>query len=143
MSVTALVFVVASALYTGFQWTISVVVYPQFSRVGPEDFVAYERRHQHLVSIAVGPLFVLLGLSALALLVHPPHDGPRWVAVTAVLLVGVVLVTTALAAVPLHRQLSSGYDAEAHRRLRAVDSVRLAAAATSTALGVVTLAGSI
>ena len=134
MSISLAAFALASALYTGFQWTIRTVVYPQFAEVGDGDFVAYELAHQHRVSIAVGPLFAALGLSTLAILVHPAGRAPVWAAVLAVVLFGVVLGVTAFAAVPLHRRLSAGFDAKTHARLLRVDSIRLAAAVADTVL---------
>lgn len=140
MAVTAAAYVVASALYAGFQWTIRVLVYPQFVRVGRADFPAYERSHQRLVSIAVGPLFVALGVAGLALLARPPARVARWEALLAVAPVGVILAVTAFLAVPLHGRLAAGYDRAAHRRLLLVDSVRLAAAVAAVAAAVAVLA---
>lgn len=139
MSATAVAYALATAVYTGFQWTIRVLVYPQFARVGRSDFPAFERSHQRLVSFAVGPLFSALGISALALLARPPVGVARWEALLAIVPVGVILGVTALLAVPLHSRLAGGYDEPAHRRLMTVDSVRLVAAVTATAAAVVVL----
>ena len=139
MSATAVAFAVSAALYTGFQWTIRVLVYPQFARVGRSDFPAFERSHQRLVSYAVGPLFVALGLTALALVGRPPAGVARWEAFLAIVPVGVILGATALLAVPLHGRLSTGFDEATHRRLLAVDSLRLAAAVAATVAAVVVL----
>ena len=46
----------------------------------------------------------------------------------------VVLGVTAAGAVPLHRRLDVGWDADAHRRLLRVDSVRVAAASANVVL---------
>ncbi|MHA3703863.1 DUF1772 domain-containing protein [Jatrophihabitans sp. YIM 134969] len=133
---TALAFTVAAALYLGFQWTIRVLVYPQFTQVPASAFVAYEARHQRLVSIAVGPLFLAWGITAIALFVWPPDGVSRWWAVATGACTAVVLGLTALLAVPLHRALSTRFDADAHRRLLRVDTARLIAATAATALGV-------
>ncbi|MGN6608219.1 MAG: DUF1772 domain-containing protein [Jatrophihabitans sp.] len=113
--------VAATAAYAGFQWTIRLVVYPQFATVPREAFVRYEARHQGLVSIAVGPLFVLDGAACIAAFVH----GPRWPSAAAGACLAVILLLTAFGAVPQHRALSSGFDAAVHRRLLLVDSLRL------------------
>ena len=139
MSATAVAYVVSAALYTGFQWTIRVLVYPQFTRVRWEDFPDYERSHQRFVSLAVGPLFVALGLTALALVGRPPAGVARWEAFLAIVPVGVILAVTALLAVPLHGRLSTGFDGAVHRRLLAVDTIRLVAAAAATAAGIAVL----
>lgn len=141
MSITGVAFLVACAVYTGFQWTIRVLVYPQFAAVGAADFGRYEQRHQRLVSIAVGPLFAGLGVSAVAVVVRSPAGAALVAVVLAPILVGLILVVTALLAVPLHRRLSAGFDVTVHRRLLAVDTVRLAAAIAATVDAVVLVAG--
>jgi hypothetical protein len=47
-----------SAAYAGFQWTVRVLVYPQFAQVPPDAFAGYGRSHQRRVTRVVGPLFV-------------------------------------------------------------------------------------
>ena len=114
----------SSSLYCGFQWTIRVLVYPQFAGVPADAFADYEREHQRRVSIAVGPLFAFFGVSAAAAVVTEPAALTAAAAGCFVL----ILLATGFAAVPQHRRLSSGFDAAAHRRLLLVDSTRLALA---------------
>ncbi len=132
MTVTAALLLVATALYAGFQWTIRIVVYPQFASVPGEEFVPYETRHQQLVSRAVGPLFVADGAATIAAFVV----GPRLPAAVAGACLAVVLGVTAFGAVRLHRVLSGGFDADAHRQLLRVDTVRLVAAMGAVAAAV-------
>jgi hypothetical protein len=47
-----------SAAYAGFQWTVRVLVHPQFAQVPRDAFTGYERGHQRRVTRVVGPLFV-------------------------------------------------------------------------------------
>jgi hypothetical protein len=136
VSLTALAFLISSCLYTGFQWTIRLVVYPQFAEVPGTAFARYERMHQRRISVAVGPLFVFWGVAALALVARPPAAAARFVPLIAALLVGLVLAVTAFGAVPLHRRLSEGIDAAVHRRLLAVDGVRLALSVAATAVAI-------
>lgn len=132
---------VAVSAYAGFQWTVQVVVYPQFGGVPAPAFGAYEEAHQRRVSRVVGPLFAAQLLTTGALLVaRPPGVPPAPVVVSAVLL-AVVLATTALGAVPQHRRLSAGWDAAAHRSLLRADAVRVAAATANVATVVVLAAG--
>lgn len=116
------------AAYAGFQWTVRVVVYPQFAGVR-EHFADYERAHQRRVTRVVGPLFVGQGLTTLWLLALVLRGrAPVVPVLVGAVCLAVVLGVTALGAVPLHRTLSGGWDAAAHRRLLRVDSVRVAAA---------------
>jgi hypothetical protein len=124
VTAAAVALLATTSLYAGFQWTIRVVVYPQFATVPAAAFAAFEARHQQLVTVAVGPLFVADGGASIAAFVVGPR-GPAALAAACLL---IVLALTALAAVPLHRQLSDGFDAAAHRRLLIVDSGRLVAA---------------
>ena len=43
--------------YAGFQWTVRVVVYPQFALVPPDRFAPDELAHQRRIRRVVGPLF--------------------------------------------------------------------------------------
>lgn len=129
---TAALLLAATALYAGFQWTIRIVVYPQFASVPGEAFARYEARHQQLVSWAVGPLFVADGAATIAAFVV----GPRLPAAVAGACLALVLGVTAFGAVPLHRRLSEGFDEAAHRRLLRVDTVRLGAALGAVAAAV-------
>ncbi len=122
-----------TAAYAGFQWTVRIVVYPQFARVPPAAFAAYERSHQRLVSRVVGPIFAGQGLTTLLLLVVRPAAVPLLPVLAGAALLAAVLGVTAFLAVPLHRRLDAGWDPAAHRRLLRVDGVRVAAATAGTA----------
>lgn len=128
-----------TAAYAGFQWTVRALVYPQFAEVPSTAFPAYERRHQQRISRVVGPLFVGQGVTTLWLLADRPAGTPLVVVLLSAAWLAVVLGTTGLLAVPLHRRLAEGWDAAAHRRLLRVDTVRLGAAcgAAATALWLV------
>ncbi|MFP5369281.1 MAG: DUF1772 domain-containing protein [Actinomycetes bacterium] len=117
-----------TAAYAGFQWTVRALVYPQFAEVPAAGFPAYERRHQQRISRLVGPLFAGQGVTTLWLLVDRPAGTPLAGVLLGAGCLAVVLGTTGLLAVPLHRRLGGGWDPVAHRRLVSVDTVRLGAA---------------
>jgi hypothetical protein len=127
-------YLAATFAYAGFQWAIRVVVYPQLALVPAEAFGRYLETYQRRVTLLVGPLFGALVLTTLWVMVT--DDVPLAGRVAAVLLLGVVLGVTGLAAVPLHSTLSRGWDDGAHRRLLRVDEVRVAAATASAVLAV-------
>lgn len=116
------------AAYAGFQWTVRVLVYPQFARVPAAAFPAYERAHQRLVTRVVGPLFAGQGITTLLLLAVRPEGVPLLPVLAGAACLAAVLGVTAFLAVPLHRRLDAGWDAVAHRSLLRVDGVRVAAA---------------
>jgi len=134
MSLLAVAHLALVAGYAGFQWTVRVLVYPQFAGVG-EGFAAYERAHQQRVTRVVGPLFVGQGVTTVWLLVLLLRgDVPALPVLGSAVCLAVVLGVTAAGAVPLHRRLDVGWDADAHRRLLRVDSVRVAAASANVVL---------
>jgi hypothetical protein len=114
--------------YAGFQWTVRVLVYPQFTAVPADAFVGYERSHARRISTVVGPLFAGQLITTGWLLAGRPAgvDLPGVLASAACL--AVVLAVTALAAVPQHRRLDERFDPVAYARLLRADTVRVAAA---------------
>lgn len=142
MSLPALALLVAAACYSGFQWTVRVVVYPQFAMVGRAEFAAYELAHQRRITWTVGPLFAALVAASTAVTLRAPAHTAGWLPWAADALTALILAVTAMGAVPLHRALSTGFDAGAHRRLLAVDTVRLLAAMANVGVAAVLLAQS-
>ena len=130
MSVPPLVYLLAAAVYLGFQLTVRLVVYPQLARVPGEASAGFERAHRRSIT----PLVVLL-FGVLALLVV----GPRSAGVAAAGLFAAVLAVTAFGAVPQHATLSERFDGPAYRRLLRWDSVRVLLALAQVALGVLVL----
>jgi hypothetical protein len=127
-----LVYLAAAAGYAGFQFTVHVVVYRQFSAVPVEAFGEYERLHQRRISRVVGPLFAVMVGATGWLVIDGPPALPLWVTVLPAVLVAAILLITGLLAVPLHRRLSAGWEGAAYRT--AVQS-GVTAVSTSTASG--------
>jgi hypothetical protein len=121
-----------TAAYAGFQWTVRAVVYPQFAGVPAAAFPAYERAHQRRVSRVVGPLFAGQALTTLWLLAARPAGTALLPVLAGAACLAVVLGVTAVLAVPLHRRLGEGWDADAHRRLLHADTARAVAATAGT-----------
>jgi len=113
----------ASAL-TGLIWMVQVVTYPQFLDVGREAFTAFHDRYLGLVARVVMPLMLTeLFLCAVVVFLSRGSASLPWAIAGAVLLAGIWL-STALLQVPLHRQLSAGFDADAVRSLVATNGIR-------------------
>ena len=127
---------VLAAAYAGFQWTVRVLVYPQFARVPADGFAAYDRSHQRLVTRVVGPLVAGQGVTTLLLLALRPAGVPLLPVLAGAACLAAVLGITAFLAVPLHRRLDAGWDPAAHRRLLRVDGFRVVAATAGTACAV-------
>ncbi|SDQ67303.1 hypothetical protein [Quadrisphaera sp. DSM 44207] len=141
MDPAALAHLVTACAYAGFQWTVRVVVYPQLGAAGrahPSGFPALEASHARRTGRLVGPLFAAQVTTAAVLVAARPGSPAAWACAGATAL---VLVVTALGAVPQHRVLGRGWDAAAHRRLLAWDSVRVAAATADAACAVLLALG--
>ena len=136
-----LAFLVATAVYAGFQWCVQVVVYPQFAAVPAESFAAYEAAHQRRITPLVGVVFGLLVVATGWLAFGRDPRTPVTLVVIGAVLVVAVLALTAFAAVPQHRVLSDGWDASAARRLQRVDLARAVVATAAVALGLVMVLG--
>lgn len=127
----------AAAWYmAGFIWTMQILHYPLFDRVGRDAFAAYETEHNRRFGLLVGPGVVLVALTAIAQLVTRPPTTSLFAVVGQLVLLGVIIVSTVLYQAPLHTRLSSGFDNAAYRTLVRSNWVRTLA---WTALGVLDL----
>ena len=127
MRTVFLLHLLATLTMLGVIWTVQVVHYPLFARVGAAGWAAYEAAHQARITRVVGPAMVLELVTAVWLVLHRPAAFPAWAVVAGLVLAGLVWASTALVQVPLHAALSGGaFDAEAHARLVATNWVRTA-----------------
>lgn len=125
----------APALFlTGLIWTIQIVHYPLFDRVGPTTFPAYESAHTARITPLVGPLMLFELVAAIALVFARPSAIPAWTAWTALALVVLIWASTFLLQVPRHAQLAAGFDPAAHAALLASNWIRTAAWSARSAL---------
>lgn len=114
----------ATASMVGLIWFVQVVHYPLMAAVGADHFTDYERDHQRLTSLVVGPLMATEGVSAVWLAVAPPDGVGRALPLVGLALLAVIQASTVLLQVPQHAALSAGFDAVRHRRLVRTNWVR-------------------
>ena len=127
-----------TSAYAGFQWTVRIVVYPQFADVPEPAFIAYLAAYQRRVTYLVAPLFAaLLVTTTLVATQSAIHIGARLLAMG---LFAVILATTALTALPAHHKLNQGWDVGTHRRLLRADTIRVVAATIQVALALALVA---
>ncbi|MCL4795522.1 MAG: hypothetical protein KJZ84_13240 [Bryobacteraceae bacterium] len=125
----------ALALFmTGLIWTIQIVHYPLFARVGASVFAAYEAEHSARITIIVGPVMLLELAAAIALVRVRPAFVPAWATWTGLALVGVIWASTAFLQIPRHAQLAAGFDPATHAALVATNWIRTAAWTARSAL---------
>jgi hypothetical protein len=119
---------------SGLIWTIQVVHYPLFARVGAQAFAAYHAEHSARITALVGPLMLAeLALAGLLVLARPPGL-PAWLPLASAACVAVAWGATMFFAVPLHARLGARPDPELIAALVRVNWARTAAWTARSAL---------
>lgn len=108
----------ASTFYmVGLIWFVQVVHYPLFAAVGEDKFVEYEDHHQRLTTWVVGPGMLVELVSGMLLALTAADSRSAMILWVSLGLLAIIWLSTALVQIPCHRQLSTGFNASAHRRL--------------------------
>lgn len=98
-----------SCVLVGLIWTIQIIHYPGFLRVGAENFGGYHRFHMSSITLLVAPLMVSEALvSLLFLFLEVPLDFVVFNLSTLL----VIWLSTALLSVPIHERLKGGIDSK-------------------------------
>lgn len=118
----------------GLIWTIQLVHYPLFAKVGGESFGAYHAGHTAMITPLVMPLMVAELAAAVATLRWPLARVPPWFGAVMLILVLCAWGTTGLLSVPAHNALANGFDARAHERLVLTNWLRTLAWTARSAL---------
>lgn len=142
MSPLALLVVHAAATWfmTGVIWIVQVVHYPLFAYADRATYPAFAGAHGRLITLIVGPAMLTELVTAVLLLTARPPALSARAALVGLALIGVIWLSTALLQVPMHGQLTQGYDARAHGWLVATNWIRtLAWTARSLLVGWVVL----
>jgi len=113
----------ATLSLVGLIWTIQIVHYPLFSRVGEDGFVGYQEAHMRAIGPLVGPLMLVEALVVVVLAVMRPDA----LSLLGLALLVVIWVSTAFIQVPCHRILTERFDERAHRRLVSSNWIRTVA----------------
>ena len=109
-----LIHAAATWALVGLIWTIQVVHYPLFARVGVAQFVAYHRAHTRRIAWVVGPLMLVELGTALLLCMGRQGQLVWWVSL---LPLAYNWSATGWVQVPLHRQLGARADPALIQRL--------------------------
>ena len=110
----------------GLIWTVQIVAYPLFARVGAAEFVAYHATHSRQITFVVAPLMLVELAGAVALVILADPTVPRGVAWLGALLAVSAWGVTMLVSVPQHEVLARGFDARAHGLLVTTNWLRTA-----------------
>ena len=113
----------ATAVHAGFQFVVTIVVYPALADVPAERWALAHAAHSRRISYIVGPLYVAVAGACLWILLAGPHTVLLIIAVAGNALAA---LATALRAAPLHGRLGrDGKDPALVTALLQADRVRL------------------
>jgi hypothetical protein len=119
-----LVHLAATWYLVGLCWLVQRVQYPLMAQVGRDGFTAYEAAHVARISPIVAPPMIIELVTgvALAMTAGPAFRHPAFL--LSLGLLAAIWISTFTLQVPLHGQLSTGFDAEAHASLVATNWLR-------------------
>lgn len=119
-----LIHAAATWFMVGLIWTIQLVHYPLFVRVGDDEFAGYENEHtRRMGRLLVIPAGVEV-VTGTALVWGRPPGVELPAVVTAGVLLALAWIVTALVQVPLHIRLERGYSAAVVARLVSTNWLR-------------------
>ena len=107
----------------GLIWTVQLVSYPLFGKVGREAFPSYHAAHMSRITLVVAPLMLGELATAIWLVFQPIELGLLFTA--SLPLLGLNWVSTGLVQVPMHKKLEhDGFDEPTWRKLTTSNWVR-------------------
>lgn len=112
-----LLHVAATWFMVGLIWLIQQVHYPLFASVGAEHFRDYEVAHTRRITPVVGVAMLTEAATGAALVFTPVGAAHPYVLGGSLALLALIWLSTAFLQVPMHTQLSAGFDAASHRFL--------------------------
>jgi hypothetical protein len=116
----------AATFMAGVLWTMQLLNYPLLSLVGRDAFPDYEAAHNRRFGIIVFPGVAVALIGAIGLLVTRPAAIPAWAPVVALVLVSLVVSSTAALQARQHGQLARGFDERMNRALVVSNWIRVA-----------------
>lgn len=126
MEVVLLLHLAATVFMVGVIWFVQIVHYPLFGRVGTEGFAGYSAAHSRLTGFVVGPPMLVEAATAVVLVVSPPEGVPFSLALTGLVLLVAIWLSTALLQSPQHTVLGRGFRPATHRFLVRTNWIRTA-----------------
>jgi hypothetical protein len=129
-----LVTTAASTFMAGVLWTMQVLNYPLLRLVGRDSFATYETAHNRRFAWVVVPGVLAAIVGAIGLLVARPEALPLWTPIVQLLLLIVVVASTAALQGRQHGRLASGFDERTINELVTSNGIRVVAWSASSVL---------
>lgn len=95
---------------TGLIWTVQLVHYPGFLKVGQESYIDYQQFHMRSITSLVGPSMLLELVFSVILLFMITQMPGRAIYIASFLILMGIWFHTAFWASPIHGKLLSGYN---------------------------------
>ncbi|APZ96013.1 hypothetical protein [Fuerstiella marisgermanici] len=120
---TLLIHVFATVFMVGLIWFVQIVHYPLFSKIGADQFTAYEKLHQQMTTWVVGPAMLIELVTGVILVKYPPAESTTltWIGLGLIVL---IWISTAALSVPAHNLLAIEYTDTAYHKLVATNWIR-------------------
>jgi hypothetical protein len=107
----------ATLYMVGVIWMVQIVAYPLFASVGENESPAYQKRHQILTTLVVGPPMVFEAFSSVFLAWYPPPGIGYPIIFAGIILVFIIWISTAALQIPSHEKLLHGFTPKVHNDL--------------------------
>lgn len=107
---TLLIHAASTWFMLGLIWTIQLVHYPLFARVGAAGFVSYEAEHTRRMGWVLTIPATLEVVTGGLLVWTRPDSVPLWLVIAGGFLLFLIWLVTISVQVPLHTRLSEGHD---------------------------------
>lgn len=118
MQTALIINLVLASFLCGLIWTIQLVHYPGFLKVGQQGFTDYQAFHMRSITVIVGPVMVLELLAATWLVVQEGVNPVHWGIISSLIIVIALWAITFFVATPLHYNLyNNGYNPVLIRKL--------------------------
>jgi hypothetical protein len=111
----------SDAYLLGLTAVVGFVTYPGFALVGHEQWAAFHAHHTRAITLAVGPAWLLQGVTSLWWLIADGHQLAPWIHGAVVF---AAVVATVIGAVPQHEKLARSESRTHLTRLQAWHVVR-------------------
>jgi len=124
MKALVLVHTATTLILVGLIWTIQIVHYPLFNKVGERTYAAYQAAHMNRITLLVLPIMFVEIITAFALALMPIDGIPpllTWAGLGVLLLIWGI---TGLVNAPQHTALVQGFDTTLHHALLVTNWVR-------------------
>ncbi|MCD0459520.1 hypothetical protein [Roseiconus lacunae] len=123
-SAVFLINVLSTWYMVGVIWTVQLVHYKLFNRIGSEQFVGYEKAHCNAMSFVVIPAMLPELASSIWLALATPTGLSNWAMSIGLVAVILIWVSTFALQVPCHQRLTCQFTETDYRRLVGTNWIR-------------------